>query len=286
MAGSFFATSARREERRVSADTQALSNDADTAKNASPEGSAGFGQFLRHSSSTYRKDTPSSSFLEPGANPALPLTSYAGDRTLEMAMKSIFIVLEGPDGSGTTLHTRLLYEKLIENGLDAISTFEPTEGPQGSRIRKILSSNDPIDPVKLQKMFVKDREWHIENVIEPALQKNKIVISDRYFHSTIAYGMALGIDKEILENMNKKFIQPDLTFFLLPPFEVCSERMKRREKLDSLEKEELQRVVYNNYLKMAEDDKSIAKIDTSGEKSNVARIIYEGFLKYVSEKQY
>src|SRR3989344_1643597 len=85
MAGSFFATSARREERRVSADTQALSNDADTAKNASPEGSAGFGQFLRHSSSTYRKDTPSSSFLEPGANPALPLASYYEDRTLELA---------------------------------------------------------------------------------------------------------------------------------------------------------------------------------------------------------
>jgi len=187
---------------------------------------------------------------------------------------SQFIVFEGPDGSGSTLHTRLLSEKLQLIGIDTITTKEPSDGPIGTQIRERLHSYDNIDPLDLQKMFVADREWHLKNVIEPGLDSGKIVISDRYFHSTICYGQALGLGLDMLKNLNKDFMQPNLTFFLLPSLEVCKERMGRREKHDSLEEDSLQQKVYEYYKKMAQEDESIKVIDNSGEKEKVADEIF------------
>ncbi|MDP7247672.1 MAG: dTMP kinase [Candidatus Peribacteraceae bacterium] len=190
-----------------------------------------------------------------------------------------FIVFEGPDGSGTSLHAKLLFKRLLEAKLSVISTFEPTDGPIGSIIREKLKSHDEIPPDELQKLFVKDREWHISEVIKPALGKGSIVISDRYYHSTICYGKALGLDETKLKNLNKDFIQPQVVFFLLPPFEVCKERMSRREHHDSLEGNELQMKVYEMYKKMAEEDPSIIVVDTSEEKEEVAENIYKHVCK-------
>ena len=185
-----------------------------------------------------------------------------------------FIVFEGPDGSGTSLHAKLLFNRLLKEKLPVISTFEPTDGPIGSAIRKKLKSHDDIPPDELQKLFVKDREWHISEVIEHALKQESVVISDRYFHSTICYGQAQGLEEQWLKSLNKDFIRSDLTFFFLPPFEVCKRRMGRREEHDALENNELQMKVYENYQKMAEEDPSIIVVDTSGEKEEVAGEIY------------
>ena len=186
-----------------------------------------------------------------------------------------FIVFEGPDGSGTSLHAKLLYNRLLEEELPVISTFEPTDGPIGSAIRKKLNSHDDILPDELQKLFVKDREWHVSEVIEPALKEGSIVITDRYYHSTICYGQAQGLEEQWLKNLNKDFIQPNLTLFLLPPFEICKRRMGRRKQHDSLEDNELQMKVYEMYNKMAREDPSIIVVDTSDEKETVANLIYE-----------
>ena len=185
-----------------------------------------------------------------------------------------FIVLEGPDGSGTTLHTRLLKERLESEGVNVISTSEPTDGPIGKAIRKKLLSGEEIAPADLQKMFAEDRAWHLENVIKPALLCETVVISDRYFHSTLAYGQALGLEIDYLKSLNKDFIQPDCIFFLLPSFEACTERMGRREKHDALEDEVLQKKVYDIYKKMAEIDPSIYVIDSGGGKEEVAEKIF------------
>ncbi|MFA7682119.1 MAG: dTMP kinase [Candidatus Peribacteraceae bacterium] len=185
-------------------------------------------------------------------------------------MNSTFIVFEGPDGCGTTLHTRLLAEYLHKKGLDVLQTFEPTDGPIGLQIRKMLHSGAPLAPLELQTLFCADRAWHLENRITPALQKNRIVLSDRYSPSTIAYGLALGLEEELLHKLNKNFIQPNLLFYLLPPFAVCSERMGRREQRDALEKEDLQHTVYDMYQRIARADPKAHTIDTSGEKETVA----------------
>ncbi len=181
-----------------------------------------------------------------------------------------FIVLEGPDGAGTTLHAKLLAERLTSDGHDVVLTAEPTDGPIGSSVRTRLKSDETIDPLELQTLFSEDRAWHVQNVIQPALDVGKIVISDRYIASTLIYGEALGVPLETLQNMNNNFIQPGLEFVLLPPYEVCRERVMRRESMDKLEGDALQRKVYEGYERYVEKNPHVKKIDTSGEKDECA----------------
>lgn len=189
-------------------------------------------------------------------------------------MRGIFIVLEGPDGSGTTKHCMLLTKRLQQDGRSVLSTFEPTDGPIGSAIRSDLRAGVSFTPLALQRRFCSDRAWHLKSVIEPALAAGTTVISDRYLHSTLAYGSALGVLRNDLDDMNKNFIRPDVTFFLLPPFEVLQERMNRRDHTDALEQETLQRKVYDAYRALAAEDPTIIVIDTSGELEEVAKEIY------------
>ena len=185
-----------------------------------------------------------------------------------------FIVLEGPDGAGTTKHSKLLADRLALEKQPVLCTFEPTDGPIGMAIRSDLHAGLLPHPLALQQRFCEDRAWHLTNVIQPALQRGDTVISDRYFHSTIAYGVALGLDRSVMDELNKRFVRPDVTFFLLPPFHVLQERMNRRDRTDALEKTELQRAVYAQYQKLAEEDHSIIVIDTSGSAEEVAVRIY------------
>ncbi|MDO8469197.1 MAG: dTMP kinase [Candidatus Peribacter sp.] len=189
-------------------------------------------------------------------------------------MRGKFIVLEGPDGAGTTKHVKLLGDRLAREKLPVLCTFEPTDGPIGSAIRSDLRAGKSFSPFDLQSRFCADRTWHLEQVIEPALARGTTVISDRYFHSTIAYGFALGISRAQLDEMNKKFIRPDETFFLLPPFAVLQERMTRRDQTDALERTELQHKVYDAYKLLAAEDPLIRVIDTSGSLEEVAEVIY------------
>ncbi|MCF7844983.1 MAG: dTMP kinase [Kiritimatiellales bacterium] len=187
----------------------------------------------------------------------------------------MFIVFEGPDGSGTTLHAKLLEERLLEEGFKVLKTFEPTDGPIGTDIRKRLHSDEPLSPSSLQEMFCEDRAWHLEQIVLPALSEDTVVISDRYMHSTLAYGQALGLDKNFLRELNKNFIQPDLLFFLLPPFEVCAERMARRDKHDALEESSIQQKVYKIYHELTQEFPDGHVIDNSREKAEVAGEIYD-----------
>jgi len=188
-------------------------------------------------------------------------------------MPGRFIVLEGPDGSGTTLHSSLLGERLRAEGYDVVLTSEPTDGPIGQRIREILRSGG-VGGMALQLLFTADRAEHSEQVIKPALDAGKIVISDRYVPSTLSYGDALGLDVMWLRELNKKFIQPDVTFFLLPPLAVLHERLHRRPAKDALENEKLREHVYAAYERLAEGNPAITVIDTSGDKETVSEAIY------------
>lgn len=190
-------------------------------------------------------------------------------------MPGTFIVLEGPDGAGTTKHSVLLEHRMKNEGRTVLRTFEPTDGPIGSAIRLDLLNHPSSSAEELQRKFCEDRAWHLREVIEPALARGATVICDRYFHSTIAYGLALGIERTMLDDMNNKFIRPDVTLFLLPSFSVLQERMARRERTDAMEKDELQRQVYANYQSLAKEDPSIIVIDTSGELDAVAEVIYQ-----------
>ena len=184
-----------------------------------------------------------------------------------------FLVLDGPDASGTTTHCKLLAERLRSEGHDVVLTSEPTDGPTGKEIRDYLKTGN-VDPMELQMLFTKDREWHVENVITPALAAGKTVISDRYWFSTIIYAEAQGLDSTKLKFLNMKFPEPDGVIFTLPPVELSLSRIKKRAAKDFFEREEFQRKIHEGYARMAEGSPLIHVIDTSGEKSEVAEKIW------------
>ena len=194
-------------------------------------------------------------------------------------MSGTFIVLEGPDGAGTTTHAKFLAERLQQEGKEVVLTAEPSEGPIGGWIRERLNDATPLSPAALQMLFCADRAEHLRSVIEPALAAGKIVVCDRYIPSTIVYGESVGLDIHWLKNLNTNFRQPDAVILLLPPREICRERLRKRAAHDLFEQEELQDKVYAAYQRLAKADKTIRMIDTSKEKQETAREIYEAATK-------
>ncbi|PIR02253.1 MAG: dTMP kinase [Candidatus Nealsonbacteria bacterium CG11_big_fil_rev_8_21_14_0_20_37_68] len=140
-----------------------------------------------------------------------------------------FIVFEGLDGSGQSTQANLLKDFLLEKNFNVILTKEPTQDSEaGKKIRKILDKKAGVQPLQLQKLFAQDRKEHLENIIIPALKEGKIVISDRYFFSSFAYGSASGVNLEWLIKINDEFLLPNLTFILKVSPKICLGRIKKR----------------------------------------------------------
>jgi len=166
----------------------------------------------------------------------------------------MFIVMEGIDGCGKTTQAKFLHEWLIKEGHDVFLTAEPTNSIIGKCLKAILSSGVQIDPHALALLFTSDRYEHIKKEIEPALRDKKIVISERYYHSTIAYQAAQGVDREWLLDINSFAIEkkPDIAFLLdIPPEsaipKIQEKDKKFREIIDRLDREiEVARKFFQN----------------------------------------
>jgi dTMP kinase len=196
-----------------------------------------------------------------------------------------FIVLEGPDGAGTTLHSRLLSERMQTEGRDVVQAAQPSNGPIGQSIRAMLASGDVPSPAALQLLFCADRADHVDRVIAPALRAGTTVICDRYVLSTLIYGEAQGMDGGWLRAINAPFPVPERTVLLLPPAEVLAERISRRKARDHFEDGILQQRIYTGY--RAVRSPGIIIVDTSGPADEVAeRIAKEiGMQETVSESR-
>jgi len=140
-------------------------------------------------------------------------------------MKGKFIAFEGIDGAGLTTQAELLEKYLRSKKHDVILTKEPTNNLIGGLIRAALRKEWVTSNRTLQLLFSADRAHHVEKEIIPALESGKIVITDRYFLSTIAYGM-IELEKEWLKALNSKFLIPDIIFIIDIPVEVSLERIK------------------------------------------------------------
>ena len=142
--------------------------------------------------------------------------------------RGCFIVLEGIDGSGTTLQTRALAGRLRERGRQVLETREPTGGVIGALIRERLSVRAAaLDPVALALLFAADRVDHIAREVAPALAAGTVVISDRYLLSSLAY-QSLDCDPAWIREINARAARPDLTLVLEVPVEVAFDRVQRR----------------------------------------------------------
>ena len=132
-----------------------------------------------------------------------------------MAQKSIFIVLDGIDGSGTTTHSNLLKGFLETKGFKVHLTQEPSNSEIGILIRKYLK-NPSIPPITDALLFAADRNLHYHREIKEKLGQNYIVISDRYIESSIIYQSLQSDIMSIkwVKSINKFVGLPDLTIIL------------------------------------------------------------------------
>ncbi|MBM4177235.1 dTMP kinase [Candidatus Gribaldobacteria bacterium] len=180
-----------------------------------------------------------------------------------------FIVFEGLDGSGQSTQVGLLAKYLEQKGRFVLRTKEPTNNsPFALKIRQILSEKEKANPADLQNLFAQDRGWHLQKVIIPDLHRGEIVLSDRYMYSSLAFGMASGVNKEKIEELNKDFLKPDLVFFIKTEPKICLERIiKRGKQIDLFEKLPILERVFKNYCDVLERNKSLNVAVIDGNKS-------------------
>ena len=134
--------------------------------------------------------------------------------------EGVLLAFEGIDGAGKTTQARRLEATLRETGYPVLYTREPTTGPTGQKIRRLIAAGrGTLRPEEELDLFLRDREEHVAAVIRPALARHEVILLDRYYFSTMAYQGALGLDPEMIRRVNEAFApQPHLTFVLdLPP---------------------------------------------------------------------
>lgn len=132
-------------------------------------------------------------------------------------MRGPFITIEGPDGAGKTTQARLLHEYL--RGItDVLYTREPGGTVIGERIRQVLLGDTAMTPQAEMLLFAASRAQFVAEIVEPALRAGRLVLSERFVDSSLAYqGHARGLGIDVVRAVNAVAtggLQPDLTLVL------------------------------------------------------------------------
>lgn len=146
--------------------------------------------------------------------------------------EGFFVVIEGPEGTGKTTQVALVADALRKEGFQVTVTREPGATRIGTKIRAILldPENTDLDPMAELLLYMADRSQHLTTTILPALSRGHIVISDRYYASSVAYqGAARGHELLVVNLLGDvaKTVEPDATIILLVDPEVGLKRSKR-----------------------------------------------------------
>ncbi len=198
-----------------------------------------------------------------------------------MGKRGFFICVEGLDGCGKTTQAKLLVARLREKGYDAIYTAEPSRGKIGMFIKKYcLHGRKRVSSVVEALLFAADRFEHVENVVIPALNEGKLVVSDRYVYSSLAYQGAAGLDLKWVEKINEHAISPNLAVLIDVVPETVIQRLKPKKSV--MENLETQRKVREVYMKFVEKGE-LVKIDGSNSKQEVADDILTVVLRFLEK---
>jgi dTMP kinase len=171
----------------------------------------------------------------------------------------IFISFEGGEGSGKSTQARLLKEWFEKDGKTVTLTREPGGSKLGSDLRKILLDNatGAISPRAEALLYAADRAHHVYSVIRPALYRGEVVITDRYFDSSIAYqgaGRILSSNEVArISRWATESLYPTLTIILDQPAEIGLARIKNADRLES-ESIDFHNRVRQEYLQLASLD--------------------------------
>lgn len=199
-----------------------------------------------------------------------------------MKGKGLFICVDGLDGCGKTTQTKLLVRKLRKIGWDAVYTAEPSRGKIGQFIKKYcLHGEKRTFPIVEALLFAADRFEHVEKEVIPALNEGKIVVSDRYVYSSLAYQGATGLDLKWIEMINEHAIRPDLAIFVDVEPEAVIKRLKPKKSV--MENLETQRKVREVYVKFVEKGE-LVRIDGNKSTKEVADDVLKVVLRFLEKR--
>ena len=184
-------------------------------------------------------------------------------------MKGLFIVMEGPDGSGKTTQINLLEQYLKEAGYECLITREPGGTVIGEEVRELILNPEykEMSPVTEMLLYAASRAQLVHEVIGPALEAGRIVISDRFVDSSIVYqGIARNLGISTVAAVNAPGIgiyRPDGIFFIDLSEAEGIRRKNNQNKLDRMEQESIDfhHLVSEGYRKVLAERPEVIKID-------------------------
>ena len=193
----------------------------------------------------------------------------------------LFITFEGGEGCGKSTHSELLLKKLEQQNVPAVLTHEPGGTALGDELRKALKKKrgSSVSPQAELFLVAASRAQLMAEVIRPALEEGKVVICDRFTHSTMVYqGYGRGLDFtaiQMVNNMATRHLKPDLIVLLdIPPEQGLARKRSLKDRFE-LEDLSFHKRIRDGYLKMAasEPDRWLV-IDASLPKEKVAETIW------------
>ncbi len=197
-----------------------------------------------------------------------------------MQKRGAFIVIEGLDGSGKTTQAKLLVERL-QKSHNAVYTTEPSFGKIGSFIRdRCLYEEKRLDSAVEALLFAADRVEHVQNEVVPALTEGKLVISDRYVYSSLAYQGSAGLNIDWINAINKPALKPDLAVFIDVSPEIVLERLNRKKSvMEILETQKKVREVYVKFVANGE----LVRIDGDMPVAELSEVLYARVLMFLEK---
>ena len=194
----------------------------------------------------------------------------------------LFITFEGGEGCGKSTHSRLLLKKLEQQNIPVVLTHEPGGTALGNELRRALKRRwgSFISPRAELFLLAASRAQLVAELIRPALQEGKVVLCDRFTHSTMVYqGYGRGLDFtaiQMVNNMATRNLNPDLIILLdISPEQGLARKRSLKDRFE-MENSSFHRRVREGYLKMAaaEPDRWLI-IDASLPKGRIAKIIWD-----------
>ncbi|MFX0124803.1 MAG: dTMP kinase [Candidatus Hodarchaeota archaeon] len=205
--------------------------------------------------------------------------------------RGVLIVFEGIDGSGKTTQIFKVAKSLRNQNYQVTVTHEPNHDSKWGQLiqTKVKKHREEVTPEKELEWYVKDRKWDLENNILPALEKNHVVLVDRYYLSNAAYQGALKtFSLEYVLQQNSFARKPDLWIILDVSVQLGQARLRTRDKQkqkDQLEKADYQEEVRQNYYQLATMDigGKIEWVDASGEENELTQILTTIILNFLKD---